>query len=68
MTTKALCKFNTSYEIVPHMLNCFTFSQGELRGGANGTPQAGPFAESTAFEYFWPHTVNNYEETVSFPS
>ena len=61
VTTKALYKFNTSYELAPHMLTYFTFSQGERRGGANGTPPVGFFAESTAFQFFRPDTVNNYE-------
>jgi outer membrane receptor protein involved in Fe transport len=61
VTTKALMKFNTSYEFAPHSLAYFTFSQGERRGGANGTPPAGPFAESTAFEYFKPDSDDNYE-------
>jgi outer membrane receptor protein involved in Fe transport len=61
VTTKALMKFNTSYTFAPHALAYFTFSQGERRGGANGTPPAGPFAESTNFEYFKPDSDDNYE-------
>jgi outer membrane receptor protein involved in Fe transport len=62
--SKALMKFNTSYEFAPRSLAYFTFSQGERRGGANGTPPAGPFAESTAFEYFKPDSDDNYEVGV----
>lgn len=61
VTKKALWKFNASYAFMPHFLTYFTFSQGERRGGANGVPTMGPFAESPAFQFFRPDTVNNYE-------
>jgi iron complex outermembrane receptor protein len=61
VTTRPLFKYNMSYEFLPHFLGYFTFSQGERRGGANGTPTKGPFAESPAFQYFQPDTLDNYE-------
>ncbi|MGA0603224.1 TonB-dependent receptor [Caulobacter sp. KR2-114] len=61
VTKKALWKFNASYKFGGGFLAYFTFSQGERRGGANGVPTMGPFAESPAFEFFQPDTVNNYE-------
>ncbi len=61
VTRKALFKGNTSYEFAPHFLGYFTYSQGERRGGANGVPTKGFFAESPAFLFFRPDTVDNYE-------
>jgi outer membrane receptor protein involved in Fe transport len=61
ITRKALFKANASYEFAPHFLGYFTFSQGERRGGANAIPTKGVFAESPAFLYFKPDTVDNYE-------
>lgn len=61
VVNKALFKANASYEFAPHFLGYFTFSQGERRGGANAVPTTGPLAESPAFLYFRPDTVNNYE-------
>ncbi|MBV9512112.1 MAG: TonB-dependent receptor, partial [Caulobacteraceae bacterium] len=61
ITKKALMKFNSSYEFAPHFLSYFTFSQGERRGGANGTPTLGPFAENPVFSFYQPDTVDNYE-------
>ena len=61
ITTKALFKANMSYEFLPHFLGYFTFSQGERRGGANGVPTKGPFAESPVFQYFQPDTLDNFE-------
>jgi iron complex outermembrane receptor protein len=60
-TTKALFKANMSYEFMPHLLGYFTFSQGERRGGSNAIPVKGAFAESPAFQFFQPDTVDNYE-------
>jgi iron complex outermembrane receptor protein len=60
-TTKALFKANLSYEFTPHFLSYFTFTQGERRGGSNGIPVKGEFAENPAFQYFQPDTVDNYE-------
>jgi outer membrane receptor protein involved in Fe transport len=61
ITSKALFKANTSYQFSPHFLGYFTYSQGERRGGANGVPTKGYFAESPAFLFFHPDTVDNYE-------
>ncbi len=61
VTKKALWKANASYKFDNGFLTYFTFSQGERRGGANGVPTKGPFAESPAFEFFQPDTVNNFE-------
>jgi len=61
ITKKALWKANASYKFGNGFLTYFTFSQGERRGGANGVPTKGPFAESPAFEFFQPDTVDNYE-------
>lgn len=38
-----------------------TASQGYRRGGANGTPTTGYFAESPAWLFYQPDTVDNYE-------
>ena len=38
-----------------------TASQGYRRGGANGTPTSGFFAESPAWLFYKPDTVDNYE-------
>lgn len=38
-----------------------TASQGYRRGGANGTPTSGFFAESPAWLFYRPDTVDNYE-------
>lgn len=38
-----------------------TVSQGYRRGGANGTPTSGNFAESPAWLFYKPDTVLNYE-------
>lgn len=38
-----------------------TVSQGYRRGGANGTPITGSFAESPAWQFYRPDTVLNYE-------
>ena len=38
-----------------------TVSQGYRRGGANGTPTAGNFAESPSWQFYRPDTVLNYE-------
>jgi iron complex outermembrane receptor protein len=64
VTRKALFKGNTSYEFAPHFLGYFTYSQGERRGGANGVPTKGFFAESPAFLFFRPDTVDNYEAGI----
>lgn len=59
--SKALFKFNTSYEFANQMLAYFTFSQGVRRGGASGIPATGPFAEDPAFQFYQPDSVDNYE-------
>ncbi|WP_374572010.1 TonB-dependent receptor [Phenylobacterium sp.] len=64
ITKKALWKFNAAYKFMPGYLAYFTFSQGERRGGANGVPTMGPFAESPDFQFFSPDTVDNYEAGV----
>ena len=38
-----------------------TISQGYRRGGANGTPDNGRFAEDPAWQFYRPDTVLNYE-------
>lgn len=38
-----------------------TVSQGYRRGGANGTPTSGNFAEDPSWQYYRPDTVMNYE-------
>ena len=61
LTTKALFKANLSYDFMPNLLGYFTFTQGERRGGSNGVPTKGAFAESPVFQFFQPDTVDNYE-------
>lgn len=59
--TKALFKFNTSYEFANQTLAYFTFSQGVRRGGASGIPTYGPFAEDPSFQFYRTDSVDNYE-------
>jgi outer membrane receptor protein involved in Fe transport len=53
--------FNASYHITPHTMLYATASEGYRRGGANGVPTAGLFAQNAGFVAFGPDTVRNYE-------
>ncbi len=62
--TKVLLKGNASYKFADDDLTYATVSQGYRRGGSNGTPITGPFAESPAFLSYEPDEVVNYEAGV----
>lgn len=59
--TKLLFKGNVSYKFLDDDLFYATISQGYRRGGSNGTPTTGFFAESPAWLSYSPDTVVNYE-------
>lgn len=58
---KTLFYGNMSYWLNPTNQFYATVSQGYRRGGANGTPTSGNFAESPAWLFYQPDTVRNYE-------
>ena len=58
---RVLGKFNASYHITPDTMLYATASEGYRRGGANGVPTAGQFAQNAGFVAFGPDTVRNYE-------
>ena len=58
---RVLGKFNTSYHFSSDLMVYFTASEGFRRGGANGLPTAGLFAQNQGFVAFQPDTVWNYE-------
>jgi outer membrane receptor protein involved in Fe transport len=59
--SKALFKGNVSWKFAPDDLLYATVSQGYRRGGSNGTPTTGYFAESAAWLTYKPDTDLNYE-------
>ena len=58
---RALGKLNASYHITSDTMIYATASEGYRRGGANGVPTAGLFAQNGGFVAFGPDTVRNYE-------
>ena len=63
-TSKALFKGNVSWKFAADSLLYATVSQGYRRGGSNGTPTTGFFAESPAWLTYKPDTDVNYEVGV----
>ncbi len=60
-TDKTLYYANLSWWLNPSNQFYATASQGYRRGGANGTPTGGFFAESPKWLFYKPDTVDNYE-------
>lgn len=60
-TSKTIWMGNVSWWFNPSNQLYATVSQGYRRGGANGVPTTGHFAESPAWEFYRPDTVLNYE-------
>jgi outer membrane receptor protein involved in Fe transport len=58
---RVLGKLNTSYRFTSDLMFYVTASDGYRRGGANGVPTAGQFAQNAGFVAFQPDTVRNYE-------
>ena len=58
---RVLGKLNASYHVTAETMLYATVSQGYRRGGANGLPTAGLFAQNAGFVTFGPDTVLNYE-------
>lgn len=58
---KTLPYANLSWWFVPSNQFYATYSEGYRRGGANGTPTTGHFAESPAWLFYRPDTVQNFE-------
>lgn len=58
---RVLGKLNASYHITSDTMIYATASEGYRRGGANGVPTAGLFAQNGGFVAFGPDTVRNYE-------
>jgi outer membrane receptor protein involved in Fe transport len=63
-TSKALFKGNMSWKFDEDALAYATVSQGYRRGGSNGTPITGNFAESPAWLTYKPDTDVDYEAGV----
>jgi outer membrane receptor protein involved in Fe transport len=63
-TSKALFKGNLSWKFDDEDLWYATVAQGYRRGGSNGTPTVGRFAESPAWESYQPDTDIDYETGV----
>ena len=59
--SKVLFKGNVSWKFTPDDMLYATVSQGYRRGGSNGTPTTGNFAESAAWLTYKPDTDLNYE-------
>ncbi|HUA88968.1 MAG TPA: TonB-dependent receptor [Steroidobacteraceae bacterium] len=59
--TRAVFKGNASWRFAPHQLLYATIAEGYRRGGANGTPTTGNFAESPAWLTYSPDTDVDYE-------
>jgi iron complex outermembrane recepter protein len=62
--SKALFKGNLSWKFADDELWYATVAQGYRRGGSNGTPTIGRFAESPAWETYQPDTDIDYETGV----
>ncbi|MBS0581122.1 MAG: TonB-dependent receptor [Proteobacteria bacterium] len=58
---KAIFKGNMSWKFAPRQLLYATVAQGYRRGGANGTPTTGNFAEDPAWLTYRPDTNVDYE-------
>jgi iron complex outermembrane receptor protein len=58
---RVLGKLNASYHVTSETMLYATASEGYRRGGANGLPTAGLFAQNAGFVSFGPDTVRNYE-------
>jgi outer membrane receptor protein involved in Fe transport len=56
-----LYKANITYRFSVDSMMYGTFSQGFRRGGANGVPQEGFYAEDPSFRSYAPDFVDNYE-------
>jgi iron complex outermembrane recepter protein len=62
LTVDKIFKANTSYDINPHTLAYFTFSQGFRAGGANAYPVGTcAFCNDGTLQNFGPDSANNYE-------
>lgn len=59
--SKTLFYGNMSYWLNPSNQFYATVSQGYRRGGANGTPTSGHYAEDPGWLFYRPDTVLNYE-------
>ncbi len=59
--TRTLFKANASWAFSPDNLLYATVSEGYRRGGTNGTPTTGTFAEDPAWGNYKADTVVNYE-------
>jgi iron complex outermembrane recepter protein len=59
--TRAIFKGNASWKFAPRQLLYGTISEGYRRGGSNGTPTTGNFAESPAWLTYSPDTDVDYE-------
>lgn len=61
-STSEIFKANLSYDLGPHTLTYFTFSQGYRAGGANAYPQGTcKFCDSAALATFGSDHANNFE-------
>jgi len=63
-TNRPIFKLNTSYKLDDDDLLYATVSQGYRRGGSNGTPTTGNFAESPAWLTYKPDTDVDYEAGI----
>ncbi len=59
--TRGIFKGNASWKLAPRQLLYATVSEGYRRGGSNGTPTTGNFAESPAWLTYSPDTDVDYE-------
>jgi len=59
--SRALFKGNATYHLGDASMIYGIFSQGFRRGGANGVPDSGNYAESPAYMSYAPDFVDNYE-------
>lgn len=59
--TRTLFKGNVSWFFAPHSQLYATVSEGYRRGGTNGTPTTGNFAEDPAWTTYKSDTVRNHE-------
>lgn len=60
-TTRGIFKGNASWRFAPNNQLYATVAQGYRRGGSNGIPLTGSFAESPAWQTYKPDTDINYE-------
>ena len=59
--SKALYKANATYHLTDDQIIYATFSQGYRRGGVNGVPNEGYYAEDEGFRTYQPDFVDNFE-------